>query len=862
MHSYSDPGSTGRKIGIITITLIDMKRIFLLGVALLTGIVLFAQAPQSFKYQAVARDNSGAVLASANLSFRISIVKGSAGGAAVYTETHLKSTNAFGLVDLEIGNGNPLYGSFAAIDWGKEKYFVSVEMDPSGGNNYQAMGTSQLLSVPYALYAEKVQNNNDADADSTNELQQVTLSNGVLSLSKNGGSVTLPSNLTVGDDWGKQTVTTDSTLSGAGTTALPLKISQRSATVGQVLKWNGTTWKPAADETGTGGSNPVGAAGGDLSGNYPNPLIGDGKVTSAKLADGAVTAAKINQSGAATGQLLKWNGTAWSPADDAFGSTILNLPFSGTTGTNGPAFQVTHTGATDNDAAVYGFASAGTNQTFGVRGISASSSGTGVSGEVSATSGNNTGVYGYSASSSGRGVTGFAGATTGSATGVMGRSSSSEGQGIWGKAEAVTGVNYGVVGSTSSSDGYGVYGFAGSKTGLNYGVYGSSGSSTGVGVFGMAENSSGTTYGVRGLVQSVNGFSGHFSGGKFYVGGNMGIGTENPGTRLEVAGQVKITGGNPGAGKVLTSDASGTATWMAPLNGITLPYSGSASVDTSAFKVINHSADGKETAYALSATITGADGTAIYGNAPASTGLGKAVSGEVTSNDAYSGFFKGGRFYVGGNVGIGTQSPTYKLDVVGNRIRLSNHSGSYVAMRTDESSGYVNLYYSCANLIIQGSAPGENILMLPASNSRVGIRTWTPVYDLDVTGDIRATGSVYYGGTSGSTTATPYPKSDFVFEKTYKLLQTEEVEKFIKREGHLPWVTSVKQEKAENGEVTNMTRMAFETLESVENLQLQIIQQQKLIKALTEENEMLNSEKNQILDRLNRLEKKMSKTLK
>jgi len=573
--------------------------------------------------------------------------------------------------------------------------------------------------------------------------------------------------------------------------------------------------------------------------------IADGAITADKVASGAIIGTKIAQAGATSGQALKWNGSAWAPADDAVGPTGLTLPLSASVSTSGSAISITNSNQSDYANAIYGYASSGTNLTYGVKGTSASVNGTGVFGEASAVSGLNTGVYGYSASTSGRGLLGLANAATGSTTGVLGRSISTEGQGIWGKAEATSGVNYGVVGSSASSSGYGIYGIASSSTGFNYGIYGSSSSSSGVGISGVAENSSGTTYGVRGEVESASGFSGYFTGGKFFVGGSVGIGTESPGTKLEVAGQVKITGGNPGDGKVLTSDASGTGSWKSPLNGITLPYFGSTSVDTAAFKAINKSTGGT-TATGISGSATGTGGIGVYGSATATTGLGKGIFGEVASSDAYSGFFNGGRFYISGNVGIGTQSPTYKLDVVGNRIRLSNPSGSYVALRTDETTGFVNLYYSCANLIIQGSAPGENILMLPTSSSKVGIRTWTPVYDLDVTGDIRATGSVYYGGSSGSSTATPYTKPDHVFEKKYKVLQTNEVEQFVSRENHLPWVTSAKQEKEEHGEATDMTRMAFQTLESVENLQLQIIEQQKLIKALADQNEKLSKENAQI----------------
>ncbi|HQH25200.1 MAG TPA: tail fiber domain-containing protein [Bacteroidales bacterium] len=114
-----------------------------------------AQAPQSFKYQAVARDLSGNVLAGKSVRFRISILKGSTSPTAVYTEQHIKTTNSFGLVELEIGKGSVPSGSFPGINWGNDDYFLKVEMDPNGGSAFQEMGTSQFLSVPYALYARE-----------------------------------------------------------------------------------------------------------------------------------------------------------------------------------------------------------------------------------------------------------------------------------------------------------------------------------------------------------------------------------------------------------------------------------------------------------------------------------------------------------------------------------------------------------------------------------------------------------------------------------------------------------------------------------------------------------------------------------
>ncbi len=133
-----------------------MKRILLLLITLHSSlIILFSQAPQKFNYQAVVRDDAGTI-SDQLVSIRISILQGSVDGTVVYSETHSPTTNSYGLITLEIGNGTLESGDFASIDWGADEYFLKVELDPSGGTTYSEAGTVQLLSVPYALNAETV----------------------------------------------------------------------------------------------------------------------------------------------------------------------------------------------------------------------------------------------------------------------------------------------------------------------------------------------------------------------------------------------------------------------------------------------------------------------------------------------------------------------------------------------------------------------------------------------------------------------------------------------------------------------------------------------------------------------------------
>ena len=114
----------------------------------------FGQTPQSMNYQAVARNSKGDILANQVINFRISILKGSSAGTAVYVETQKYTTNQFGLANLKIGVGTVVSGVFSTINWGNDSYFVKIEMDQNGGTSFQLMGVSQLLSVPYSLYSE------------------------------------------------------------------------------------------------------------------------------------------------------------------------------------------------------------------------------------------------------------------------------------------------------------------------------------------------------------------------------------------------------------------------------------------------------------------------------------------------------------------------------------------------------------------------------------------------------------------------------------------------------------------------------------------------------------------------------------
>ncbi|MDH7447523.1 hypothetical protein [Aquimarina sp. 2201CG14-23] len=111
------------------------------------------QTPQIFNYQSVIRDNTGSILTNQNIGFQISILQGSNAGASVYTETHSITTSDNGVATFMVGNGALVSGDFTTIDWGSNTHFVQIEADITGGTTYQLVGTSQLISVPYAIHA-------------------------------------------------------------------------------------------------------------------------------------------------------------------------------------------------------------------------------------------------------------------------------------------------------------------------------------------------------------------------------------------------------------------------------------------------------------------------------------------------------------------------------------------------------------------------------------------------------------------------------------------------------------------------------------------------------------------------------------
>ncbi len=166
------------------------RKIFQFIICLLLATSAFAQAPEKFKFQAVARDAAGVAYSSENIAVRVSLVRDGVSGIVDYAERHEVTTSPLGVFDLEIGGGLGLSGSMAAVNWANHPYYLKIDIDPDGGSNYLNLGTSQLLSVPYAIYAGA--SGSGGGGDPTDELQNLLYdpATNVLTLT-DGNSVTL-----------------------------------------------------------------------------------------------------------------------------------------------------------------------------------------------------------------------------------------------------------------------------------------------------------------------------------------------------------------------------------------------------------------------------------------------------------------------------------------------------------------------------------------------------------------------------------------------------------------------------------------------------------------------------------------------
>lgn len=277
---------------------------FLAAAAITCAQSAYAQAiPQRISYQGIARNQSGAPLINSPVGVRISILDGSALGNAVYIETHQVVTNEFGLFTLQVGGGSPFAGTMGGINWGASFKWMRVEVDLSNEGQYSLLGTSQLLSVPYALSAGKPTDMSLNDLSDVNA-PQPTVGQGL----RWNGTAWVPGSSTA-------VVEVRPRLTGNGTAGDPLDIARQGAAFGQVLKWNGTTWEPGDDE----GDNLTAGPGIDIINNELRHAAHTGDVSgTVNLTVKGLLGRPLLNVPPVTGQVLKYSDAegGWVPSTD------------------------------------------------------------------------------------------------------------------------------------------------------------------------------------------------------------------------------------------------------------------------------------------------------------------------------------------------------------------------------------------------------------------------------------------------------------------------------------------------------------------------------------------------------------------
>lgn len=746
--------------------------------ALVVAITAAAQQPTGFSYQAVLRNSSGQVLANQNVTLRLSLTN-EAGSTVYYAEGHAVQTDSRGVVTLEIGKGTVVSGSFGQVPWPTGGVFLKVELS-TNGTDYLTMGTQRMLAVPYARYADST--NLAGVVKGTGEVGSVAVWSGP-------ETVTGLPNL----NFANSLVVQGNPTGNPDDPIFEVKNSQGAVLFGVYQEGVRINIPDSAITKGAKGGFAVGGLTNQTKAVISQDLLfvnpdsariyineNPGKGAKGGFAVGGLT------NGKTSAQLIQLTKDNYLIGYEA-GASITTGQFNSFLG-----FQAGKANSTGNWNTFLGYQTGlnntGSDNTF--IGYQA--------GMLHQFGGGN--VY-LGSKAGGNALNGVQNIAIGEQSGFS-------------TSTGFKNIFIGYMAGYSNTSGYSNI-FIGNESGKsntdgNRNMFFGNGSG-----FSNTSGFGNTFFGLESGYYNVNGFRNLFLG---YRSGYKNVDGSDNSFLGDMAGSSNTSGNE----NTFVGQASGASNETGRDNTFLGSNVGRGNTNGSGNVMV-----GRFTGY----NINGNNNTFIGTQSAANFNTGPFIASSNVCIGYASGTGLTNGFY---NIFIGQQTGTYNGfgNVIIGHQAGKNNSGDYnvfIGYRAGFSETKSNrLYISNSGVdstqaLIYGRFDSKEI----ALNARVGIGTTVPDKQLHVVGDARITGNIYCNDVI---------KPDFVFKPDYsKRLDPLSVERFIARNGHLPWLTKASEER----DGINLTRMQFETVETVENLQLQIIQQQKEIENLKAELETL-----------------------